>query len=132
MLRAFPPVLAMACASCAPVDGAMAPQKPLQESPWQGVQTRLLGDDLVNFRVAMSGRPARQALSDYAKCAAAQYARIRGFGFARHIRTTYAVENGRHFADAVYTVSDALPDGARTIDAEVTLADCQDRGIPTV
>lgn len=132
MLRVLPPALAVACAACTPTGGVMAPQKALPDAPWQGVQTRLLGDDLVNFRVAMSGRPARQSLSDYAKCAAAQYARIRGFGFARHIRTTYSVTGGKHYADAVYTVSDALPEGIKTIDAEVTLADCQDRGIPTV
>lgn len=115
-------------AGCAP-QGGVAPQSPLPGSPWKGVETRLLQDDLVNFRVAMSGRPSREALSDYARCAAAQYAAIRGFGFARHIRTTYEAAGE---ADAVYLVSGAVPSGIRTIDAEITLADCRARGIPTV
>lgn len=129
----LPLVMLCGCAACTPVgDAGSAPQAPLPGSPWKGVETRLIDDGLVNFRVGMTGKPSREALSDYAKCAAAQYAQIRGFGFARHIRTTYSDEGGLHRADAVYTVADALPAGIKTIDAEVTVADCQARGIPTV
>ncbi|MEL7093681.1 MAG: hypothetical protein AAFN94_18320 [Pseudomonadota bacterium] len=99
---------------------------------YDGVQTLLLDDDLVNFRVAMRGAEDRQAVADYAECAAAQYALIRGFGFARHVRTNVNEEGGIWRGDAVYTVSPALPRGLRTIDAEVTVADCAQRGIPTV
>ncbi|MCL4675760.1 MAG: hypothetical protein KJZ59_07010 [Pararhodobacter sp.] len=99
---------------------------------YRGVQTRLLEDDLVHFVVAMEGaRDARDPIT-YARCAAAQYALIRGYGFARHVRTNVTEQGGLWRADAVYTVSPALPRGFRTIDAEVTVADCTEQGIPTV
>jgi hypothetical protein len=97
-----------------------------------GVETRLLEDDLVNFLVAMEGARDGQDVDEYVRCAAAQYALIRGFFFARHVRTSLAEEGGIWRADAVYTVSPDLPRGVRTIDAEVVVEDCRARGIPTV
>jgi hypothetical protein len=41
-------------------------------------------------------------------------------------------EGGVWLADAVYTISPALPRGSRTIDAEVVTAACVEKGIPTV
>ena len=71
-------------------------------------------------------------VANYAECAAAQYTLIRGWGFARHVRTN-VIEEGRVWrADAVYTISPALPRGLRTIDAEVVTAACTEKGIPTV
>ena len=35
-------------------------------------------------------------------------------------------------ADAIYTISAAIPAGLRTIDAEVTVENCKSNGIPTV
>lgn len=99
---------------------------------YRGVQTRLLEDDLVNFLVEMRGARDRADVAAYADCAAAQYALIRGFGFARHVRTTAYEEAGIWQGDAVYTVSPTLPRGTRTIDAEVKVADCAEQGIPTV
>ncbi|WP_339107707.1 hypothetical protein [Thioclava sp. GXIMD4216] len=100
---------------------------------YQPVETRLLQDDLVEFRASVGGKGATaEAATDFAACAAAQYSLIRGFGFARHIRTTLDDKDGLWRADAVYTISPALPRGLRTIDAEVTVSDCADRGIPTV
>lgn len=123
-------LMAGACVETGPGRSPVPP--PLPEGPWLGVETRLLADDLVGFVVSMAGEPSREALSGYADCAVAQYATIRGFGFARQIRTTYAEEGGIHRADAVYTVSKAFAEGLKTIDAEVKLADCRDRGIPTI
>lgn len=97
-----------------------------------GVETRLLDGDLVNFFVSAKGDEAEQSVTAYADCAAAQYALIRGFGFARHVRTNVAQEGGIWRADAVYTISPALPDGLRQLDAEVVVANCRDNGIPTV
>jgi hypothetical protein len=71
-------------------------------------------------------------VADYAACAAAQYALIRGYGFARHVRTAVTQEGSIWRGDAVYTISPALPRGVATIDAEVTVRDCGARGIPTV
>ena len=99
---------------------------------YQGVETRLLDGDLVNFRVSMSGAQSRQDVEKYAECAAAQYTLIRGYGFARHVRTVVDERGGVLSADAVYTISPSLPRGSRTIDAEVTVADCAASGIPTV
>ncbi|WP_339114487.1 hypothetical protein [Thioclava sp. GXIMD2076] len=109
---------------------ARAAFKPVDYQP---VETRLLQDDLVEFRVAVGGKGATpEVATEFAACAAAQYSLIRGFGFARHIRTSLDDSDGLWRADAVYTISPALPRGLRTIDAEVTVSDCADRGIPTV
>ncbi len=97
-----------------------------------GIETRLLDGDLVNFLVQMEGARNRGDVIAYAECAAAQYALIRGYGFARHVRTNVLEEGGLWRADAVYTISPALPQGLSTIDAEVTVSNCAETGIPTV
>jgi hypothetical protein len=125
-------------AACAPAGGQVeddiaAPLRGAPESAvYRGVQTRLLEGDLVQFLVAMGGARDEADVMAYARCAAAQYSVIRGYGFARHVRTTVYERGGIWSADAVYTVSPALPPGARTIDAEVTVAACTEMGIPTV
>lgn len=120
------------CGDAAPVaDQAVIMGAP-QNAVYHGVQTRLLEGDLVNFLVTMQGSRGSGDVIAYARCAAAQYALIRGYGFARHVRTNVAEQGGIWQADAVYTVSPALPRGFRTIDAEVTVADCTEQGIPTV
>ncbi|MES2968488.1 MAG: hypothetical protein V4804_07055 [Pseudomonadota bacterium] len=99
---------------------------------YQGIETILLDGDLVNFRVAMTGARDELDVEAYGRCAAAQYALIRGFGFARHVRTTVAQDDDIWRGDAVYTISAALPRGLKTIDAEVTVRDCGAQRIPTV
>lgn len=116
-------------AGCAPAsDAASGPFRPA----YLGIETLLLDGDLVDFRVAMSGARGREDVEAYAACAAAQYALIRGYGFARQVRTNLSEEGGVWRADAVYTISAALPKGVKTIDAEVTVRDCGEQGIPTV
>lgn len=117
-----------ALSGCAGDGQGAAPEK----AAYKGIETRLLDGDLVNFRVAMTGARMNEDVEAYGRCAAAQYALIRGFGFARHVRTTVARTNGIWRGDAVYLISAALPQGLRTIDAEVTVRDCGDLGIPTV
>ncbi|WP_406645119.1 hypothetical protein QEZ52_14475 [Aliisedimentitalea scapharcae] len=99
---------------------------------YQGVETSLLEGDLVQFHVSMTDINSPVDVDNYAECAAAQYALIRGYGFARHLRTNLNEEGGVWTADAVYTISPSLPRGLRTIDAEVVVADCEENGIPTV
>lgn len=99
---------------------------------YDGIETQLLDGDLVNFKVQVVNAIDQQDVSDYAECAAAQYALIRGYGFARNVRTLVNEESGFWRGDAVYTISPSLPRGLRTIDAEVTVADCAARSIPTV
>lgn len=99
---------------------------------YRGIQTRLLEGDLVQFGVVMAGARSEADVEDYAECAAAQYTLIRGYGFARHLRTNVYEEGGVWAGDAVYTISPSLPRGARTIDAEVVAANCVENGIPTV
>jgi hypothetical protein len=96
------------------------------------IETALLDDDLVRFQVEMTGARTKADVADYAKCAAAQYALIRGYGFARHVRTKVEESDGLWRGDAVYTVSAALPQGFLTLDAEVVVDNCKDDGIPTV
>jgi len=115
-----------ACLADGPRPGSAPP------ASYDGVATRLLDDELVNFRAQMTGVATRGDVEAYARCAAAQYALIRGFGFARHVRTNVQVEGGVWVADAVYTISPALPRGLQTLDAEIVLQDCDEQGIPTV
>lgn len=133
-LRVIGPV-ALVCASAVsgcetPATGAGARFAP----DYRGIETRLLDGDLVNFRVEMTGARDRTDVSRYAECAAAQYALIRGYGFARHLRTNVdeGGEAGVWRGDAIYTISQDLPDGLKTIDAEVVAADCAENGIPMV
>jgi hypothetical protein len=99
---------------------------------YKGVETQLLDGELVQFNVAMTKALSTADVADYAECAAAQYTLIRGYGFARHVRTNVTQEGGVWRADAVYTISPSLPRGIKTIDAEVTMSECMERGIPTV
>lgn len=99
---------------------------------YRGIDTRLLDGDLVNFHVAMVGEDLADDVDQYAECAAAQYTLIRGYGFARHVRTNVVEEGGIWRGDAVYTISPALPRGLKTIDAEVVAAHCAENGIPMV
>lgn len=99
---------------------------------YKGIVTRLLQNDLVQFEVQLANSAGPQAVQDYAKCAAAQYTLIRGFGFARHVRTTVARRSDTWTADAVYTISAGVPRGFKTIDAEVVAADCVENKIPMV
>jgi len=99
---------------------------------YKGIETILLDGEMVNFRVAMTGARSEADVEIYGRCAAAQYALIRGFGFARHVRTQVAKAGETWRGDAVYLISAALPQGIRTIDAEVTVRDCGALGIPTV
>ena len=123
----------MACADqSAPEADPMAVADANFKPDYLGIETILLDGDLVDFRVAMTGARNKDDVSAYARCAAAQYALIRGAGFARHVRTNIAQTGGTWRGDAVYTISAALPDGLRTIDAEVTVRDCAAQGIPTV
>ncbi|AXQ93906.1 hypothetical protein LV780_08890 [Cereibacter azotoformans] len=130
----FPVGLALAgLASCAP---PAAPEAALPDEAftpvYKGIETRLLDDDLVEFLVEMEGARGIPDVEDYARCAAAQYTLIRGYGFARHLRTNVAERGGVWRGDAIYTISAALPRGVQTIDAEVTVRDCREQGIPTI
>ncbi len=126
-----------ACAQAGAPGTAPAAKADAAGLAYQGVDTRLLGDDLVEFRVALKSTAAGRAASArdveaYARCAAAQYTLIRGYGFVRHLRTTINEKDGVWTGDAFYTISPALPEGLKTIDAEVTAADCAQNGIPMV
>ncbi len=120
---------ALALAGCA---GSTPPEGQAFAPVYGGIETVLLDGDLVNFRVTMKGARNNEDVAAYARCAAAQYTLIRGFGFVRHVRTNVSQTGGNWRGDAIYTVSAALPRGSRTIDAEVTVRDCGDQGIPTV
>jgi len=117
-------------AACQPTPqaGEQAPFEP----EYMGTQTRLLEDDLVSFLVAMKGARDNEDVAAYGECAAAQYALIRGYGFARHVRTQVEKRNGVWYGDAGYVISASIPEGVRTIDAEITVQNCIANGIPTV
>jgi len=128
--------VAQAAAGAALVAGCVQGGDPAEVTApayeYLGLETRLLDDDLVNFLVRMRGARQPSDVEDYTECAAAQYTLIRGYGFARHVRTNVYEEGGVWHGDAVYTISPALPRGSQTIDAEVVAAACAEQGIPTV
>ena len=131
------PALALGVSACQPTCGEGVSCAGGGADPvYLGIETRLLEGDLVSFNVAMRGDKddplAPNGVARYAECAAAQYALIRGYGFARHLRTNVKYDDGIWRGDAAYTISSALPDGLKTIDAEVIVSDCNDNGIPTV
>ena len=132
----------LVCGLCAVALGGCAEAPPPREAPgvassdfspvYLGIETHLLDGDLVNFQVEMTGARDRSDVARYAECAAAQYTLIRGFGFARHVRTNVADQGGRWVGDAVYVISSSLPEGLRQLDAEVVAQDCAENGIPLV
>ena len=114
-----------ACQNTAPVT-----QKPVR---YYGPQTGLLDNNLVQFHVTLSGTQSTEQVARYAaECAAAHYTLVRGFGFARHVRTRIGQQTDRLSADAVYTISRSLPQGTKTIDAEVVADACARDNIPMV
>lgn len=98
---------------------------------YEPIETQLLDVDLVSFKATVHGARGPGDLRDATDCAAAQYALIRGYGYARHIRTNLSVEGVVWEADAAYTISIDLPRGTNTLDAAATVTECQARGLPT-
>ncbi len=129
---AFALALTGVLAGCDPLTTDEPVAQGLFEPTYLGVKTRLLDGDLVNFFVTMRGARDDSDVAAYAQCAAVQYALIRGYGFARHVRTQINEKNGVWSGDAVYTISAALPQGLKTIDAEVGVTDCIENAIPRV
>ena len=103
---------------------------PQTASAFRVVDTLRIDEGLVNVLVETSGPLAEEQLDAYAGCVAAKYALERGFGFARHIRTNRSETGGTWRADAVYSITPTLPKGSRTMDAEVTVQNCTELGIP--
>jgi len=138
MLASTFPAKALTLAACGGLMGCVAGQgtrdtlDPPARTQYLGVDTRLLEGDLVSFVVQLAGKGGRSEAIAYTRCAAAQYALIRGYSFARHVRTSAGQKGGIWEADGVYTISPDLPRGTRTIDAEVVVDDCNAQNIPTV
>ncbi|MEM9853766.1 MAG: hypothetical protein AAF841_04855 [Pseudomonadota bacterium] len=102
------------------------------EPDYLSIETRRLDDELVTFTLTLRNAPGDDPIRAYGDCAAAQYARIRGFSFARHVRTNVTRDGDIARANALYSVSAVLPRGPQTLDAEVTLANCRESGIPSI
>lgn len=122
----------VALSACTMQDEGVSRDEMAFEPSYKGVRTDLLDGDLVNFHVEMTGARGGADVHAYAECAAAQYALIRGYGFARHVRTTIDTRSDTWTGDAVYTISPSLPQGLKTIDAEVVVSNCEENRIPTV
>lgn len=100
---------------------------------YEGVSSILLLDDgLVSVTVAMRAVRDEAEVEAYARCAVARYALDQGYGFARQVRTLVKRDGRTWIGDAVYLMSATLPEGLRTVDAEVVVTDCEELGIPTV
>ncbi len=97
-----------------------------------GVQTTRLDDELVMLRARIARPRAVSDIDAYTDCAAAQYAQIRGHGYARRIRSSIDDRGTAWVADAVYLTANEKPLGKSVIDARTTLADCKAQSIPVV
>jgi hypothetical protein len=117
---------------CSEVTGARAALSPPDGAEYLGVQTQLLDANTVSFIVRMRGARDRADVVAYARCAAAQYTLIRGYGFAQHVRTNVARSGDIWEGDGGFVISPDLPAGMRNLDAEVIVDDCREQGIPTV
>lgn len=117
------------CAGSTQDSTAKAEDKPL--ITYKGVETHMLQDDLVTFKLALSGGD-QAALTAYADCAAAQYALVRGFGYARPVRELVARSGGTIRGNAAYLLSHTRPEGKKTIEAQPVVIDCRAQGIPTI
>jgi len=132
------PTVALAAAfcgglmACAEGDGLRAPTTPPVGAEYLSVDTLLIDDATVAFLVRMRGARDRSDVVAYARCAAAQYALIRGYSFAQHVRTNVTRSGDVWEGDGGFVISPDLPQGMRNMDAEVIVDDCRDQGIPTV
>jgi hypothetical protein len=117
-------------AACAAADGR--PHGDGSRAPvYLGSEPVGLGGDLYGFAIQMKNPRDAADIDAYVTCIVAGYALQKDAGFARKLRTNVKEEGGVWIADAVYSISPALPKGLRTIDAEVAVADCAEQGIPT-
>ena len=119
-----------ALAACAATDGAPRID-PTRVPVYLGAEPVGIGDDLYGFDIRMKNPRGPEDIDAYVTCIVAGFALQKDAGFARKLRTNVKEEGGVWIADAVYSISPALPNGLRTIDAEVTVADCAEQGIPT-
>jgi hypothetical protein len=119
-----------ALAACAAPGGAPRPDA-TRVPVYLGAEPVGLGDDLYGFAVQIRNPRGPGDIEAYVTCMVAGYALQKDAGFVRKLRTNVRQEGGVWIADAVYSISPALPKGLRTIDAEVTVADCAEQGIPT-
>ena len=114
------------------IAGCEMADTPPQPVSYDGYDSLIIDDNLVNFLVAMRGIEDPTQVTAYADCVAAQYALDRGNAFARHVRTNVTEEGGIWRADAVYTFSPTMPRGLRTMDTEIVVENCVAEEIPTV
>lgn len=128
-------LLAVLCSglmACARDDAGRAALSPPDGAEYLGVDTLLIDDSTVAFLVRMRGARDRADVVAYARCAAAQYALIRGYSFAQHVRTNVSRSGDVWSADGGFVISPDIPQGLRNMDAEVIVDDCREQGIPTV
>ncbi len=138
MLRT--PTLLLACAALGGLTACARDEEhvpasrlePPRDAQYLGVETRLLDNSMVSFRVRMRGARGREDVVAYARCAAAQYALIRGYSFAQHVRTNVQTRGDVWEGDGGFVISPDLPLGLRNMDAEVIVDDCREQDIPTV
>ena len=118
--------------ACAP-EGQEVSKPTAADVEYIKVDTRLMSPELVNMVVTMRNPRTPVDVIAYVECAAAQYTLIRGFGFAGRVKMDVAEEKGGVWAgNAIYTLSNAHPGGRHTIDAEITVEDCNSNNVPTV
>jgi len=121
----------LALAACVPADNGDVSQFPFKPE-YGPVATRLLEGELVSISVEMQGARNGNDIIAFNDCAAAQYALIRGAGFVRRVRNDVKKSGRVWRGEGIYTLSDSIPGGVHTIDAEIAAENCAANNIPMV
>jgi hypothetical protein len=120
-----------ALGACAPAGEVTEERGPAPV--YEGAPSILLLDEgLVSVTVALRDVTDEAEVEAYGRCVVARYALDQGYGFARQVRTLVRKDGRTWVGDAVYLLSASLPEGLRTVDAEVAVTECEELGIPTV
>ncbi|MGB3313340.1 MAG: hypothetical protein WBB85_02915 [Albidovulum sp.] len=131
-MRHWPAIPVLALVLTGGLSACTGTEAAAREPVYRGGDPLGMGDDLYGFLVTMENAEDAAEVEDYVTCVVAGYAMEKEYGFARKLRVYVNEEGGVWSADAVYSITPTLPRGAKMIDAEVTAADCAQRGIPTV
>ena len=117
-----------------PLTAWTAPEIAAQQvsQDYRGIETMQIADDLMNSRVELTNALSLSDDEDYARHEAEGYTLIRGWGFARHIRSGVEQDKNIWTADAYYTISGGIPREIKTIDVEAVALAFAEHGIPTV
>ena len=99
---------------------------------YMSTKAELIGDGLVKISASVKNVQSDHFFTQFATCAAALYALLCGFSFARLVTDSVSRDDDIRTATSVYSITARLPPGVRKLDAEVVAVNCAENGIPMV